>query len=126
MTIYIFFLIHTHTAIKCYIIHAVGKALLIKQIHNPTRKMFHIIVEKLSEQTSILFLTHVANPTLCSFKVWGVYYKFLCFGIICGSCSHALGICTMRYFCQCKAATNLKVQRIYHKANLVLNSIVFF
>ena len=71
--------------------------------------MSHTNFEELSGQTSILLLTHVTNPTFRSFKIWGVYYKFLGFGIICGSCSQALSICTMRYFCQCKAATNLKV-----------------
>jgi hypothetical protein len=64
-------------------------------------------VKRLWKQISVLLLTQTANPTFCSFKVWCVYYKFLGFGIICGSCSHALGIGTMRYFCQCKAATNL-------------------
>jgi hypothetical protein len=87
----------------------VKKVLLHKKLRKKNNKIIHIDVKGLREQTTVLLLTQVANPTFCSFEVWGVYYKFLGFGIICGSCSHTLGIGTMRYFCQCKAATNLEV-----------------
>jgi hypothetical protein len=71
-------------------------------------KKFHVC-ERTMETDQCFLPTQAANPAFCSFKVWCMYYKFLGFGIICGSCSHSLGIGTMRDFCQCITATNLKV-----------------